>query len=265
VVRPFLLDGRQSPISKLAIAGSSPERLNTYWQLRYWRQSQGRRSLILADVDGVRGALSEQGARRAGKEYVIEPIKVATGVFHAKVTALVGDGECHLLVGSGNLTFGGWGGNFELFEHLHSGSSGDAIRDTSDFFDGLADGLRARHGAQSECRDLAAMLRQTVEGVKGDGTIRLFHNLRRSILDQISELVADLGGATRLIAASPFWDGATAINSLCDTLEVDRVHVHAHPSGVVRGSFGFNWPTASSKGKVVPICLDGFLCSPHAL
>jgi hypothetical protein len=36
-------------------------------------------ALILADVDGVRGALSEQGARRAGKEYDIEPIAVTTG------------------------------------------------------------------------------------------------------------------------------------------------------------------------------------------
>src|ERR1700710_1369152 len=84
-----------------------------------------------------------------------------------KVTALIGDDECHLLVGSGNLTFGGWGGNFELFEHLHSASAADAIRDTSDFFNGLAEGLRARHGAQSECRDLAAVLRQSVDGVRG--------------------------------------------------------------------------------------------------
>src|ERR1700730_18197106 len=104
-------------------------------------RGEARNALILADVDGVRGALSEQGARRAGKEYDIEPIKVPTGVFHAKVTALVGDDECHLLVGSGNLTFGGWGGNFELFEHMHSASASDAIRDTADFFDGLADGL----------------------------------------------------------------------------------------------------------------------------
>ena len=36
------------------------------------------------------------------------------------------------------------------------------------------------------------------------------------------------------------------------------MHVHAHPSGVVRGSFGSNWPAASPKGKVVPVCLDGF-------
>jgi hypothetical protein len=64
----------------------------------------GRSALILSDVDGVRGALSEHGARRAGKEYDIEPIAVSAGVFHPKITALVGQGECHLIVGSGNLT-----------------------------------------------------------------------------------------------------------------------------------------------------------------
>jgi hypothetical protein len=116
----------------------------------------GRSALILSDVDGVRGALSEYGARRAGKEYDIEPMAVSAGVFHPKMTALVGQDECHLIVGSGNLTFGGWGGNFEIFEHLHSGFAADAIRDASEFFTSLADAPHVRHGARSQCLKTAA-------------------------------------------------------------------------------------------------------------
>jgi hypothetical protein len=215
----------------------------------------GRSALILSDVDGVRGALSEQGARRAGKEYDIEPIAVSTGVFHPKITALVGQEECHLIVGSGNLTFGGWGGNFEIFEHLHSGFAADAIRDAAEFFTLLADAPRVRHGARLRCLETAADLRQSVDGTPGDGKIRLIHNLERSILAQISELVAELGGAERLVVASPYWDGGTALDSVCAAIKVDRAYVHSHPSGIVRGSFGSNWPR-NSKASVVPVCLD---------
>src|SRR5689334_295968 len=65
----------------------------------------GRESLILADVHGVRASLSEQGAHRVGKDYEVEPISVTGGVFHPKISVLTGGDECHVLVGSGNLTF----------------------------------------------------------------------------------------------------------------------------------------------------------------
>ena len=215
----------------------------------------GRGVLILSDVDGVRGALSEHGATRAGKGYDIEPIAVSAGVFHPKITALVGQEECHLLVGSGNLTFGGWGGNFEVFEHIHSGFAADAIRDASEFFTLLADAPRVRHGARSQCMETAASLWQSAEGTPGDGKIRLIHNLQRSILSQISEFVADLGGAQRLVVASPYWDGGAALDSVCAAIKIDRAHVHSHPAGVVQGSFGSNWPRKSKIG-IVPICVD---------
>lgn len=164
-----------------------------------------RGAVILSDVDGVRGALSEHGARRVGREYDIEPISVSSGVFHPKLSVLIGQHECHLLVGSGNLTFGGWGGNFEVFEHLHSGFAAEAIRDASEFFASLANAPRVRHGARSQCLETAASLRESVTGVSGSGKIRLIHSLQRSILDQISEFAEELGGAKRVIIASPYW------------------------------------------------------------
>jgi hypothetical protein len=78
----------------------------------------GREALILADVEGVRASLSEQGAQRVGKDYEVEPVSVTGGVFHPKISALADAEECHLLVGSGNLTFNGWGGNCEILEHF---------------------------------------------------------------------------------------------------------------------------------------------------
>jgi hypothetical protein len=119
----------------------------------------GREALILADVAGARAALSEQGARRVGKDYDVEPVMVRGGVFHPKLSVLIGDDECHLLVGSGNLTFGGWGGNLEIIEHLHPTFAADAIEDAADLFDRLSSASRLRHGAGQRCGIRGACLR----------------------------------------------------------------------------------------------------------
>ena len=50
----------------------------------------GRQAMILADVEGVRASLSEQGAQRVGKDYEVEPVAVTSGVFHPKVSVFSG-------------------------------------------------------------------------------------------------------------------------------------------------------------------------------
>jgi hypothetical protein len=65
------------------------------------------------------------------RSYELEPLAVAHGVFHPKLTVLAAMDECHLLVGSGNLTFGGWGGNCENLEHLHPSFAASAIADAA--------------------------------------------------------------------------------------------------------------------------------------
>ena len=77
---------------------------------------RGRASgaLIFSDPEGVRAALSEEGARRVGRDYEIAPIaRSGSGIFHPKVSIFAQKDDVHLLVGSGNLTFSGWGGNLE--------------------------------------------------------------------------------------------------------------------------------------------------------
>ena len=57
----------------------------------------GHDRLILADIDGVRASLSEQGATRVGKDYEVEPVHVNDGVFHPKISVLRGDDDCRFL------------------------------------------------------------------------------------------------------------------------------------------------------------------------
>lgn len=66
-------------------------------------------ALILVDQAGVRSAMNEFGAQGVGRSYDLEPVVISGGCFHPKILALLSQDEAHLVVGSGNLTFGGWG------------------------------------------------------------------------------------------------------------------------------------------------------------
>lgn len=217
----------------------------------------GRQALILADVNGVRASIGEQGAQRVGKDYEVEPVAVSNGVFHPKISVLAGSDDCHVMVGSGNLTFGGWGGNCEVLEHLHPSFAADAIADVAAFFESLSATDRVRHCASDQCAAIASDLRRFVQGKARNAAIRLFHNLDRSISEQLVEAAEDLGGAAGLVVAAPFWDGGSAIDDLCDALRLDHLFIHSHAGGCVEGPAGLNWP-AHCQHKVHAVRVEAF-------
>jgi len=74
-------------------------------------------------------------------------------------------------------------------------------------------------------------------------------------LQKLAQVVEDLGGAVRLVAAAPFWDDGSAIDDICTELGVKEVFVHAHAGGSVEGTAGSNWP-AHAVTIVQPVRLD---------
>lgn len=212
------------------------------------RGGGGSQPVVFADINGVRASMSEQGAQRVGKDYEVEPVAVTNGVFHPKVSVFISADECHVLVGSGNLTIGGWGGNCEVLEHLHTDFAADAIVDTAAFFERICENTRVRHGAAVHCAAIASELRRSAQGRVRNGDIRVLHNLDRSIAEQVAATAVDLGGARRLVAAAPFWDAdGGAIDRLCDALDLEEVFVHSHTHGCVAGPTGNNWPRGAKK------------------
>ncbi len=203
----------------------------------------GQSALILADPEGVRSGLSEEGARRAGRDYDIEPVACVGGVFHPKLSVFAGIDDAHLLVSSGNLTFGGWGGNLELTEHLHPSFAADAFDDAADFFELLTLSDRIRTEAGAACMKLADTLRQATRGSSRTGNIRLVHSVGGSIADDIARYTEELGGARRITIVSPYHDiDGRGLNALGTALACDNILLHAHPDGTVRGTGSNNWP-----------------------
>ncbi|KKW90257.1 phospholipase D-like domain-containing protein [Sphingobium chungbukense] len=204
----------------------------------------GRNALILADPEGIRAGLSEEGARRVGRDYEIEPIACTNhGVFHAKIGALFTDDEAHLLVGSGNLTFAGWGGNLELAEHLHPSFAADAFEEAAGFFEQIAGSDQLVTSAGKACESIAESLRRATQGQARPGNIRLLHSLDGGIAEQLALYADDLGGVTRLTAISPYYDlRAEGLEALATLLDVDKADLHAHPAGTVRGQGSNAWP-----------------------
>lgn len=174
------------------------------------RQAGVRTTSIAVDLDGYRSTLDERGAADAGRTYDLVPMLLPhPGIFHPKLMVLDGDAGPRVVIGSGNLTFRGWGGNIEVAEFLNPGGAPQALVDVADFLDRLSAASRATGGLASE-RDpvpagLSASCRSaTVRPGQGGGTLRVLHSLDRPIADQVADAVAELGGASSLLVVSPF-------------------------------------------------------------
>lgn len=212
-------------------------------------RGRSRGALILSDLDGVRAALSEEGARRVGRDYEISPVVCnRPGVFHPKITVLSNEADTHLMVGSGNLTFSGWGGNLEVIEHLHHSFAADAFDDASAFFEGLATSKSVAVTDANACQEIAADLRKAASRSSRNGQFRLIHSLEASIADQLAIHADQLGGATRITVASPYFDlDGTGIERLAALTRCDDVHLHAHPFGSAGGGVTYPWPYAAKR------------------
>lgn len=212
-------------------------------------------SLILADVAGVRSAMNELGAQGVGRSYDVEPVSVRGGCFHPKLLSVTSKTDAHLVIGSGNLTFGGWGSNLECVEHLHPSFAPDAFADTAVFLRSIATSARIKHAALEPSLELADDLESRIRNQTKTGAIRVIHNVGQSILEQIAIFADDLGGAIQLVAASPFFDGS-GIERLCDRLSLPHAYVHVHHGGTVLGTAGTNWPSAGAEMKTKPVSIS---------
>lgn len=192
-----------------------------------------RNFTILADLAGYMSSLSDVGAIGVGRDYDLVPIKVSGGVFHPKISLFADeDGNVRATVGSGNLSFGGWGYNNEVLELLRPGRDSRCFSDIAAMFESISDG--AMQGGRLECLRPAGLgrfieLATRAASIPGAGRSRMLHTMGGSLVTQIKDMADELGGAQRFTAVSPFFSGHLGIKALAEGLGCDDVSIAVPP------------------------------------
>lgn len=204
------------------------------------RKAGCERVTVFVDVSGYRASLMELKSRSVGQEYSLIPIQSATGIFHPKITYLWGiDGDI-LLVGSGNLTFGGHGRNIEVLEALNPDDDSAAFEDFADFLEKLvvADSLTIPD--TKEIIELSGRARNQAGAIDSERKTQLLHSVETSIIDQIVELAALRGPWKELICLSPFHHHTgEPVRELAKRLEIATLTIGVPPSPKHGSAFPF--------------------------
>ena len=211
------------------------------------RRAGCERVTVFVDSDGYQASLMELKSRAVGREYSLIPIKSARGVFHPKITYLWGVDADLLLVGSGNLTFGGHGKNIEVLEALNPNDDSAAFVEFAEFLEQLVTTESLTIPDTSNLTELARRARDQVGDSVPGGATRLLHSLQTPILDQLVERAASQGPWTELLCLSPYHHPAgTPVRDLAERLQVQTLSVGVPPSPNSASAFPFEesraWP-----------------------
>ena len=211
---------------------------------------------IYADPFGITSAISEYGALRVGLDYDLIAVSVKNGVFHPKIVVMEGTETTELLIGSGNLTFGGWGVNLECWSHVLLNEHPQIALELIGFLKTLNNDKLIEISSKQNLSDLQQRLTKTKFKSVEHTNLKLVHNIDRSISEEIANACTQLGGANRILCAAPFYDhdGSNLIN-LAKKIGLKRVNIHVHGFGTVGEKTGVFWPQTSDN-FVSPCSID---------
>lgn len=196
---------------------------------------------VFVDADGYRASLMERRSRSIGQEYALIPIQSSTGIFHPKITYLCGKEGDLLLIGSGNLTFGGHGRNIESLEALKPESDTAAFADFATFLLQLQEHTALTIADQSDLKEMRQRVEAQIEALEIRGATRLLHSLSSPILDQLIEHLGNVEPWKQLIVLSPFHHPeAKPVRKLATQLGVKSLQVGVPPGPKSLSSFPFD-------------------------
>ncbi|WP_320177519.1 hypothetical protein [Roseovarius pacificus] len=179
---------------------------------------------LICDAQGYRSSLLERRSMRVGQEYRIVPVGLPSGVFHPKCIHLCSDEEQVLLIGSGNVTFGGHGRNAEVFEALVPDKHAMAYSDFSAFLETLGTGPNIKIARRDWIDDFAGRASEAAAGGAdaSDTPVRLLHPIERSGIEQLGEAAARLGACSSVKVISPYHDpDGEAVHTLLNALDAE--------------------------------------------
>lgn len=210
---------------------------------------------ILADLAGYQASLAEAGATDVGRTYDLIPLKIPGGCFHPKIMMLDGADGLRATVGSGNLTFGGWGHNVETLDLLVPAQAPLAFADLADFLGYLALYIEEGRFMAPRCPTMVGAMEEACRRaarVGGTGRTRVLHTFDGPIAGQLAMHAEDLGGAEELTVLSPYFGGPDAVLALGEALDCARIQV------AVTGRAPEFYDFAGAGSHVEPVRSDAF-------
>ncbi|WP_146170644.1 hypothetical protein [Cereibacter changlensis] len=212
---------------------------------------------LVCDAQGYRSSLLERYSMRVGQEYRIVPIGLRRGVFHPKCIHLISEDEQLLLIGSGNVTFGGHGRNTEVFEALVPGQHATAFSDFSDFLEALGSQPDIKIARRDWIDDFARRAAQAAaEGADQSAQpVRLIHPLERTAIQQVGEVAAAIGPCRTVKIISPYHDpDGEAVRALLEAVNADSGAVAVTCEGTspfpFSGAAGWSRPVVPKRPKI---------------
>lgn len=227
--------------------------------LRSLRRVGCQETWVITDVQGYRDSLIERRSQGVGQEFRLVPVSLKEGVFHPKCIYLAGGTFDVLLVGSGNLTFGGFGRNLEVIEVLLSTTAPSAFEDFASFLTSIEN----RAGKDLHCPDLAWIKIFQECASRSSQSLpqssqeqpRLIHTVDASVLSQLPAQITHLN-PRELTIMSPFFDNdGNAVRRLADALGCTSVRIAIRPNEH-KCSFPFSEALKWKRSKIVAVWPD---------
>lgn len=155
-------------------------------------------------------AIVDAAERRPGRRLPYDLLEVSTTVFHAKSTLLLYRTHARLMLGSGNLTFSGYGGNAELFLCLQLTYKDKADAALLTIFDEHLSRLRklVRHtGTQFDLfRDELRRRLGDAPRSSTSNTIAFLDSTKGPIIEQLKALLPEGAVVKSLGMLAPFYE-----------------------------------------------------------
>jgi hypothetical protein len=220
--------------------------------LRSLRQVGCQEVWVVSDLQGYRASLMERRSNAVGQDYRLIPMRLGNGVFHPKCIYLSGPDEDALIVGSGNLTFGGFGRNLEVLEAFSSKQTPWLFSDFADFL------ALTKARTDLQCPDLSwcSKFETRARSVGTSSTepqqISLLHSAKVPVIDQ---LVQTLIAEDEMTVMSPFYDvDGFSIREVAKRLGCKTINVAVPPK---TGAFNFPFDAAKAwKQQIDPVWVE---------
>ena len=216
-----------------------------------------QRLTVLSDVAGYRDSLMEQRARAVGRDYSVVPVHVKGGILHAKLVHLrAHDGDVDLvLVGSGNLTYPGHGGNVEVLEALRPDRHATAFGQVADFFELLVSTPRISVADPAAVMASVTRLREVASRGANTEDVRFIHSIERSGLDQLLEAARARDEKwEELLVLSPYHHpSAQPVRRILTGLDIERLTVGVSAKQREGSAFPFDEARKLGLSKLISV------------